>query len=133
MTCSDTAELRAEMEQGAGALLLTEEVLSASALRDLAEIFQTQLPWSDLPVIVLTQAGIAARRQMAELNLPGKLGNVMFLERPLNALSLISAMRSALRARRRQRQVRAYLAEQVGAAEREAAGLSVRVGGRGKL
>jgi len=51
----------------------------------------------------------------------------MFLERPLNVLSLVSAVRSALRARRRQRQVRNYLAEQVGAAEREAARLEARV------
>ena len=55
---------------------------------------------------VLTQAARAARRQMAELNLPDKLGNLIFLERPLNVLSLISAVRLALRARRRQRQVR---------------------------
>src|SRR3954466_9736592 len=51
----------------------------------------------------------------------------MFLERPLNVLSLVSAVRSALRARRRQRQVRNYLAEQAEAAEREAAGLEARV------
>jgi signal transduction histidine kinase/CheY-like chemotaxis protein len=64
---------------------------------------------------------------MAELNLPGRLGNVMFLERPLNTLSLVSAVRSGLRARRRQRQVRDYLAEQAGTAEREAARLEARV------
>src|SRR6201996_8931523 len=121
------ADLRAALDDTAGAVLLAAEALFRADLNGLATHLAAQPPWSDLPFIVLTQAGMAARRQMAELNLPGKLGNVMFLERPLNVLSLISAVRSALRARRRQRQVRDYLAEQVGGAEREAARLEARV------
>src|SRR5690349_21468190 len=121
------ASLQAALDDTAGAVLLADEALFRVDLNGFAARIAAQPPWSDLPFIVLTQAGIAARRQMAELNLPNKLGNVMFLERPLNALSLISAVRSALRARRRQRQVRDYLAEQAGAAEREAARLEARV------
>ncbi|MDO9714073.1 ATP-binding protein [Paracraurococcus lichenis] len=121
------AELRAALDDAAGAVLLADEALFRADLDALAERLAAQPPWSDLPFIVLIQAGIAARRQMAELNLPGKLGNVMFLERPLSALSLVSAVRSALRARQRQRQGRDYLAEQVGAAERQAALLEARV------
>jgi signal transduction histidine kinase len=125
--CPTLDELRVALDDTAGAVLLADEALFGGNLNLLAARLAEQPPWSDLPFIVLTQAGIAARRQMAELNLPGKLGNVMFLERPLNALSLISAVQSALRARRRQRQVRDYLADQVGAAEREAARLEARV------
>jgi signal transduction histidine kinase/ActR/RegA family two-component response regulator len=125
--CPTLDELQAALDDTAGAVLLADEALFGVNLNALGARLATQPPWSDLPFIVLTQAGIVARRQMAELNLPGKLGNVMFLERPLNALSLISAVRSALRARRRQRQVRDYLADQVGAAEREAARLQARV------
>ena len=120
-------ELRAALDDTAGAVLLADEALFRADLNGLAARLAAQPPWSDLPFIVLTQAGIAARRQVAELNLPGKLGNVMFLERPLAAFSLVSAVRSALRARQRQRQVRDYLAEQAGAAEREAARLEARV------
>ncbi|MFL5257046.1 MAG: histidine kinase dimerization/phospho-acceptor domain-containing protein [Rhodopila sp.] len=121
------ADLRAALDDAAGAVLLADEALFRADLNGLATNLAAQPPWSDLPFIVLTQTGMTARRQMAELNLPGKLGNVMFLERPLNVLSLVSAVRSALRARRRQRQVRNYLAEQAEAAEREAAGLEARV------
>ena len=121
------AALRAALDDTAGAVLLADEALFRADLNALAARLAAQPPWSDLPFIVLTQAGIADRRRMAELNLPGKLGNVMFLERPLNALSLVSAVRSALRARRRQRQVRDHLAEQAEAAEREAARLEARV------
>ena len=39
------------------------------------------------------------------------LGNVIFLERPLNAVGLTSAIGTALPARRRQRQVRDHMAE----------------------
>lgn len=121
------ADLSAALDDTAGAVLLADEALFRADLNGLAARLAAQPPWSGLPFIVLTQGGIAARRQMAELNLPAKLGNVMFLERPLNALSLVSATRSALRARRRQRQVRDYLAEQAEAAEREAARLEARV------
>ena len=64
---------------------------------------------------------------MAELNLPGKLGNVLFLERPLNAFALVSAVKSALRARQRQRQLRAYILERAAAAERANIALEARV------
>ncbi len=121
------AALRAALDDTAGAVLLADEALFRANLNALAAHLAAQPPWSDLPFIVLTQAGIADRRQMAELNLPAKLGNVMFLERPLNALSLLSAVRSALRARRRQRQVRDHLAAQAEAAEHEAARLEARV------
>jgi signal transduction histidine kinase/CheY-like chemotaxis protein len=119
--------LQAALDDTAGAVLLADEALFRADLSGLAARLAVQPPWSDLPFIVLTKAGIAARRQTAELNLPDKLGNVMFLERPLNTLSLVSTVRSALRARQRQRQVRDYLAEQVEAAEREAARLEARV------
>lgn len=121
------AALRAALDDSAGAVLLADEALFRADLNALAARVAAQPPWSDLPFIVLTQASIVDRRQMAELNLPGKLGNVVFLERPLNALSLVSAVRSALRARRRQRQVRDHLAAQAEAAEREAARLEARV------
>jgi signal transduction histidine kinase/CheY-like chemotaxis protein len=125
--CPTLADLRTAVDDTAGAALLADEALFGADLNGLATRLAGQPPWSDLPFIVLTHAGIAPRRQMAELNLPGKLGNVMFLERPLNVLSLLSAVKSALRARRRQRQVRDYLAAQAGAAEREAARLEARV------
>ena len=119
--------LRESIGESAGVVLLADEALFNADLSPLSALLEAQPPWSDLPFIVLTHAGLAARRHMAELNLPRKLGNVVILERPLAALSLLSTVRSALRARQRQRQVRDYLAAQVGAAERQAALLEERV------
>ena len=127
LICPTLQRLQDALNDAAGLVLLADEALFRVDLAGLAARLAAQPPWSDIPFVVLTQAGIAARRQMAELNLPGKLGNVLFLERPLNALSLVSAVKTALRARQRQRQVRDYLAEQVGAAERAAALLEERV------
>ena len=54
---------------------------------------------------------------VSELHLPKVLGNVIFLERPLNAVSLTSAIGTTLRARRRQRQVRDHMAERAASTE----------------
>ena len=125
--CPTLDTLEAALDDTVGLVLLADEALTRADLSPLTARLAAQPPWSDLPFVVLTQSGFAGRRQTAEMNLPGKLGNVLFLERPLNALSLVSAVKTAIRARQRQRQVRAYLAEQVGAAERAAALLEARV------
>ncbi len=119
--------LAAAVNDDAGLVLVADEALLGADLSPLAARMAAQPPWSDLPVIVLTQAGLLARRRAGELDLPARLGNVVFLERPLNAMSLVSAVRAALRARQRQRQVRDYLAGQADAAERTAALLEARV------
>jgi len=106
---ADFATLRAAVDSGTGAVLVAAEALARPALGALVEVLSAQPPWSDLPFIVLTRGGIAGRTAVAELGLPQMLGNAVFLERPLNALSLIGAVRSALRARLRQRQLRAHL------------------------
>ncbi|UFN49522.1 response regulator [Roseomonas sp. OT10] len=121
------AALQEAVSEEAGAVLLADEALFRADLSPLAERLAAQPPWSDLPFVVLTQAGIAARRMMAEMNLPARLGNVLFLERPLNALALRSAVRSSLRARQRQRQVRDHLLGQAEAAARANAELELRV------
>jgi signal transduction histidine kinase len=118
------------IDDSSGLILLADEALCQSNLAALVRRLADQPPWSDIPVIILTQGGVGMRRQMAELNLPVKLGNVLFLERPLNSLTLISAVKTALRARQRQRQVRDYLLDQLGAAERAATLLEARVAER---
>jgi signal transduction histidine kinase len=54
---------------------------------------------------------------LSERQLTKTLGNVIFLERPLNAASLLSAIRTALRARMRQRQVHDHIAERAAITE----------------
>ena len=74
----------------------------------LAAALAAQPSWSDSPFLVLTRRefGGWTRAQLA-----GLLGNVTTLERPMHGDALVSAVRSALRARVRQRKAEAYLRE----------------------
>ncbi len=94
---------------GAGPVLLTEEVLTPSAAQLLLKTLERQPPWSDLPLVVLTTAGQATRTQVRTLQWLGPYGNVSLLERPVRTATLVAAVRTALRARRRQYETRDYL------------------------
>ena len=113
----DGRELGSALDETTGAVLVADEALLTADLAEVRRQLEAQPAWSDLPFVVLTHGGSTARRTLDELRLPEALGNVMFLERPLNALTLVSAVRTALRARRRQRQVRDHLAERAAVTE----------------
>lgn len=103
MVCRDTGELLEQLPRGAGALLLAEEVISGAAMRPLAQYVASQPTWSDIPILLLTRSGadsLDVRRAV------DRLGNVTLMERPVRTIALISAARSAIRARERQYQVR---------------------------
>ena len=109
--CPTAEALCAAIGQGGcGAALATEESLTRPALESLARIQADQPTWSDLPFLVLTGGGAATEEERRRLDVLGPLGNLSFLERPVRRVTLISAVRSALRARRRQYQVRDQIA-----------------------
>lgn len=112
--CPDLATLVQRAQAGAGVVLLTEEALSASDLTPLTAVLESQPPWSDLPVIVLMRGG--ASSPIAD-RLLDTLGNVVLLERPVRISTLLSAVRTALRARGRQYQIREHLLERERAEE----------------
>jgi signal transduction histidine kinase/ActR/RegA family two-component response regulator len=104
--CRHPEELETEMRRGAGVAILAEEALTQRFLRDLVTMLQDQPPWSDLPLIVFTQDDDGIELILKVL---GGLGNVTVLERPVRITTLLSAVRSALRGRRRQYQIRDLL------------------------
>src|SRR4029079_6983014 len=61
-----------------------------------------QPPWSDFPVIVLTEHGGGIERNPAAARLTEILGNVTFLGRPFHPPTLVSVVQTGLRGRRRQ-------------------------------
>ncbi|MBY0337059.1 MAG: response regulator [Acetobacteraceae bacterium] len=113
----DLAALDARLREGCGVLLLAEEALHGAELRPLAGWLRSQPPWSDLPILVLTSRSSGDQNPRAA-RLAAFLGNVSFLERPFHPTTLIGAVESALRGRRRQYEARARL-EQIEAAQRE--------------
>ena len=120
--CSDLPDLVGAADQDAGAALVAEEALDADdCASGLLRWVVMQPPWSDFPIIVLA----SPRGNMAQgTYVPawfGGLGNAVLLERPMGAAALTSSVRIALRGRRRQYEMRAYLAERESAAAQLAA------------
>ena len=107
--CSDVDRLRAEIRDGVGAVLLTEEVLSPPTIETLVEILGSQLPWSDLPLLVFAGEPESSRRAGSPVRKLAAVADITVFDRPTRKLTLISAMRAALRARRRQYEVRDLL------------------------
>ena len=114
--CASAAELLAEIAAGAGAVVLADEALHPEVMEGLLAALGEQPPWSDLPLIVFTRSGESSERVLEAL-VP--LGNATVLERPVRLSTLISAVKAALRARRRQYEVRDLLERQADADRRK--------------
>jgi signal transduction histidine kinase/FixJ family two-component response regulator len=111
IACESYASLDAlcgALADGAGALLIPEEYVERGTAGPLERFLAAQPPWSDLPILMLARHG-AASASVAEAM--ERLGNLTVLERPTRIAALVSATRTALRARQRQYQIRDYLAQ----------------------
>jgi two-component sensor histidine kinase len=112
--CPDLDDVVANLDAAGGAILAEEALLRANR-RELGEWIERQPPWSDFPFILLTYREGVLDPRLAEL-----LGNVTLLERPFHPRTLVSVVRSALRARRRQREAETFLAERARTEQRQA-------------
>jgi signal transduction histidine kinase/ActR/RegA family two-component response regulator len=114
VVCPNVHVLLGELHRGAGAVIVAEEAIHRGEHEPLRDVLDRQHPWSDVPVIVITATGGTAPGSADAF---ADLGNVSLLERPVRVQSLISAVRSALRARARQYQLRDHVRERERAAE----------------
>lgn len=121
--CSTFDDLLHEVAAGAGAVLLPEEAATSTHNVALRATLAAQPQWSDLPILVLTRPGADSA---ASGHAVRTLGNVTLLERPLRIATLVTAIRTALRARERQYEMRAHLLERMHAEE------ALRIGDRRK-
>lgn len=101
--CDGEEEFARELERGAGAVVLGQEALDRAAIVRIVSRLETQPLWSDVPILVLTRAAADGEGLVAAL---GPMVNVTLLERPVRIPTLVSAVHAALRARRRQYEVR---------------------------
>ncbi|MCL9657267.1 response regulator [Pseudomonas protegens] len=104
LICPDLPALCAELEHGAGLVIIAAEALRGVDLAPLLRHLQQQPTWSDLPIVLLTQHGGPEQNPASGFSVP--LGNVSFLERPFHPATLISLVSAALRGRRRQYEAR---------------------------
>ncbi|HEX8474164.1 MAG TPA: ATP-binding protein [Pyrinomonadaceae bacterium] len=110
--CAGMEELCQKFSEGAGAALISEEAFTPEALECLLEALGGQPAWSDFPLVVLTGGASNTPANLGTLKVLGEAGNMTLIERPTRVITLVSAVQSAMRARRRQYQVREHLAEE---------------------
>lgn len=94
-----------------GALLLAEEALAKASRDTLFASLDCQPSWSDIPIVLLTGEDELSGALPRALEGMAQKGNVTLLERPVRVATLTTVIRSALRARQRQLDVRAHLKE----------------------
>ncbi|WP_122428478.1 response regulator [Pseudomonas viridiflava] len=103
----DLNELVAELETGAGLVIVADEALRTVDITPLLDLLGQQPAWSDLPIVLLTHHGGPEQNPSARMG--SLLGNVTFLERPFHPVTLVSLVATAVRGRRRQYEARARL------------------------
>jgi signal transduction histidine kinase len=111
-SCADLDEIGREVRAGAGAIVVTTEALGREGASALARILEAQEPWSSIPVVLATarQPGPTETRG-AEVEALEDANFVTILERPIRLVTLHSVVRSVLRARQRQYELRDLLAQ----------------------
>lgn len=100
VACRTADEMVERMREGAATALIAEEVLRPASTVLLGRWLAEQPPWSDFPIIVFSIGDKPA------LTVSDKLGNVIYLERPVRTRSMLAAVRGALRIRARQYEAR---------------------------
>lgn len=99
--------LKALVDGGAAGAIITDDAIARIDPALLKDAIESQPPWSDFPFVLLSRRGETRQGSRAI----EELVNVTILERPLHPASLVSAVRSALRGRLRQRTAAKHLAE----------------------
>lgn len=107
--CEDVVHLCEELARGVGAAIIAEEALSPSATERLGQALANQPAWSDVPVVVVAGAKTVAGDGGLLAPHLATIGNVTVLARPIRMIALVSAVGGALRARRRQYELRGLL------------------------
>ena len=109
--CKNMSALCDLLAGDVGALVIAEEALDPRSTEMLLDVLDAQPPWSDVPVMVLTGEEELSRAIPRALEAFAARANVTLIERPVRVATMITMLRSALRARQRQYDVRDHLEE----------------------
>jgi signal transduction histidine kinase len=106
---SDVAAIARCVGGGAGAAIVAEESLDEDSIELLGRSVTAQPAWSDFPIIVLTGGGATTPYTEMMVRSRTPMGNINLIERPLRPATLISSVRTAIRSRLRQYEIRNHL------------------------
>jgi PAS domain S-box-containing protein len=101
--CESLVDLAAELTPGVAVIVITEESIAGRDVGSLLEALEQQPQWSDVPIVFLTRSGADSPAAMRAMEI---LGNVTILDRPVRIATLVSALKTAVRGRRRQYELR---------------------------
>jgi len=118
--CASAEELCRGIGEGAGVAVVTAEALTLPAMRRIAATLAAQPPWSEIPLMIFVAAPDMDRAARSFEGL-GPRAYVTLVDRPIHVKTLLSSMRTALRSRLRQYDIRDLLAEQQKLLEKERA------------
>ncbi|HXH39965.1 MAG TPA: ATP-binding protein [Thermoanaerobaculia bacterium] len=118
--CASAEELCRGIDEGAGIAVVTAEALTPPAMRRIADTLAAQPPWSEIPLMIFVAEPDMDRAARSFEGL-GPRAHVTLVDRPIHVKTLLSSMRTALRSRLRQYEMRDLLAEQQKLLENERA------------
>jgi signal transduction histidine kinase len=108
--CPGVHELISRLHAGAGTAVIADEALNGN-IPLLHEWVKMQPAWSDFPFIILTGSKALPGKMQERFSLMQPLGNITLLERPLRSITLLTVVRTALRARARQYEMEHHIEE----------------------
>jgi signal transduction histidine kinase/CheY-like chemotaxis protein len=106
--CHTAHDLCTEFQRGAAVIMLTEEALEDDRVGELMDCLRSQPAWSDIPVLLFADTE-RSELYLRTLRLLEGLRNVILLERPIRLGAALSLIRSAMRGRERQYELRDLL------------------------
>jgi signal transduction histidine kinase len=108
--CADVDAVCREIDRDAFAVLLAEEALNDRGRARLSTVLDGQPTWSDFPVLMMISRSRNGRNEWHALRGIKGTAYLTLLERPLQVVTLVSSVRTAMQARERQYQIRDALA-----------------------
>ena len=116
----DAEELCREIEAGAGSGHRHRRGVDAARDAQLARTFDAQPPWSESPLMIFV-AQPEMDRAARSFETLGPRAHVTLVDRPIHVKTLLSSVRTSLRSRLRQYDIRDLMAEQQKLLEKERA------------
>jgi two-component sensor histidine kinase len=109
----DDASLAEALGDPPGVLAATQEALTGPTIDIVATHLRDQPPWSELPIVILLDQRAQRVRLADALQKTWPRSRLLFYQRPVATLELVSGIQSALLTRLRQRDVRDHIDREI--------------------
>ncbi len=106
-------DLAQSLREASGVLIATHEALTPTVVEEVAKHLADQPSWSEMPVVILLDRMSPDARIRSELADSWPRARLLFYQRPVSALELLSGIQSAMLARMRQREVGDHIEREI--------------------